>query len=70
MICIMQIATVHVLCPDARERAGPVFPPPMWPGAGGGGLQEETQAQRAHARRDKHVLAPTLLLSRYNSSSV
>ena len=33
-------------CPDARERAGPVFPPPP---VG----EEETQAQRARARRDK-----------------
>ena len=32
-------------CPDARERAGPVFPPPC---VG----EEETQAQRARARRD------------------
>ena len=31
-------------CPDARERAGPVFPPVG---------EEETQAQRARARRDK-----------------
>ena len=30
-------------CPDARERAGPVFPPLG---------EEETQAQRARARRD------------------
>ena len=36
---------MHDDCPDARERAGPVFPPPP---------QEETQAQRARARRDKH----------------
>ena len=41
--------TVYTSCmvsisPDARERAGPVFPPPP---------QEETQAQRARARRDK-----------------
>ena len=37
-------------CPDARERAGPVFPPP--PHSVG---EEEThsQAQRARARRDK-----------------
>ena len=30
-------------CPDARERAGPVFPPVG---------EEETQTQRARARRD------------------
>ena len=35
-------------CPDARERAGPVFPPP--PHCVG---EEETQTQRARARRDK-----------------
>ena len=43
-------------CPDARECAGPVFPPPPTPPhdreeeTQGGA--EETQAQRARARRD------------------
>ena len=37
-------------CPDARERAGPVFPPPPHSPVWG----EETQAQRARARRDNH----------------
>ena len=36
-------------CPDGRERAGPVFPPPGPVG------EEETQAQRARARRDKFL---------------
>ena len=39
-------------CPDAREHAGPVFPPPLG--------EEETQAQRARARRDKATCLPIL----------
>ena len=35
-------------CPDARERAGPVS---VW----GPAREEETQAQRARARRDKYM---------------
>ena len=34
----------EMACPDARERAGPVG-------------EEETQAQRARARRDKEMAA-------------
>ena len=40
---------LDIACPDARERAGPVFPPPPCVG------EEETQAQRARARRDKDI---------------
>ena len=39
------VSTYMCSCPDARERTGPVFPPP--PPVG----EEETQAQRARARR-------------------
>ena len=47
----------------SRERAGPVFPPPPHspcPDARAGPVfpwEEETQAQRARARRDKHCMS-------------